>query len=161
MNLDRPGKRTPQQWLRIALIPTLAAILLVLTRSLVTGDSQAVEALAMEKGEVNSLPTSVVPAATSKWPEMKLADVIAFDPFELPKTEQTRETTVVSSAMDQNAPNRSAAEAASVGEVQAVYIDSRGTAALVDSKVMRVGDMLPDGRRIVEITTQGIRLEGF
>ena len=48
---------------------------------------------------------------------------------------------------------------ASIGTLKAVYFDARGAAAILDSEVVRVGDTVPGGRRIVEITEQGIKLE--
>jgi hypothetical protein len=45
-------------------------------------------------------------------------------------------------------------------KLQAIFVDSQGAAAVLDSQVIRVGDTLPSGGRVVEITPEGIKFEG-
>lgn len=160
MNLNQLKQKTPQQWLRIALIPALGTVLLFLTRQPVTGDSRAVETLALND-DPNALPIVSELKPASKWPTITLSEMVAFDPFEVPGAKQTDELDGASGTGKQGNPDGSVSPAALLGKVQAIYFDSRGTAAIVDSKVIRVGDTLPNGKRILEITEQGIKLEDF
>ena len=65
----------------------------------------------------------------------------------------------MSTSNNKSTSNDRATRYTSIGTLKAVYFDARGAAAILDSRVVRVGDTLPSGQRIVEITEQGIKLE--
>jgi hypothetical protein len=45
------------------------------------------------------------------------------------------------------------------GTLQAIYFDARGAAAILDARVVRIGDILANGSRVVGINAQGVSLD--
>ena len=158
---------------KLAAIPVLALILLWV----VTG------------GEEDSLPppialaapagpgSPVAPAvnrtpphgrAAAEWPQFTLAEILAHDPFAVPRA-MASSPPDVHSALTQpvstDAAERTADQGRSrrqmLGEkrVSVIYRGPDGPTAMIDSRVYREGDQLADGVRIVEIRPDGVLVE--
>lgn len=173
MTTTEQEKKTLRQWARLAAIPLLVVVLIgVLCWP--SGDSDAtVEVAALAPNAAPTRQAEKNQPATSKWPKARLEEVIAFNPFEPPMPEKVQQLPEDLLA-EADALERARADQADaptsqrelpvttvpIGKLQAIYFDTHAAAAIVDSKVLRVGDELPGGRRILEITAQGLKLEG-
>ena len=173
MNNSDTNQKTPQQWLKMATIPLLLLVLFAVLCWPSQESDAAVEPVALS----TDVPTTITAPSTqpirSKWPTARLEDVIAFSPFEpQPKAEaeQVDELALLESFSEpadvrtpkSDQPSKAAAVPRQIpaGTLQAIYFDTHGAAAILNSKVFRVGDTLPNGSRIAEITAKGLRLEG-
>ena len=168
------NRTTSQQWLKKATIPLLLLVLVAVLLWPSAESDAAVEPIALTRELSQAAAAQTTAETRTKWPKASLDDVIAFSPFEpQPKAdpEQDRERALLELANQPGGDETTAGDEPSkssapvprhipLGKLQAIYFDTRGGAALLDSKVFRVGDTLPDGRRIAEITAEGIRLEG-
>ena len=161
MSTTSVSPRTPQQWAKLALIPSLVLVLLVVLCWPTEDDADAAgQPVALVPGAAHPSPNKQPAGARSKWPKARLEDILELNPFEPPPAPPTVEA--LPETNDQrDAPSDEPAQRPMVpiGKLQAVYFDAHGAAAILDSKVIRVGDTLPNGRRIVEITSRGIKLE--
>lgn len=158
-------RRSVKDWLRLLAIPALLIVLV----AVVFWPSQAGSGT-----DESSVPTpraarvrtaALVSINTPVWPAAHIEDIIAFNPFTppipapAPAAAGADPQDPESAAGEPSAERRRAAELQnSNGKLQAIYIDDRGAAAIVNSRVLRVGDLLPGGDRIVAITPQGIQL---
>lgn len=98
--------------------------------------------------------TSIDKAFTTSWPSTTLAEVSAFNPFDPPP----RPTAPDASEPEATSEPQTTKAPPAISSVQAVYEDRRGTIAILNSKVVRVGDYL-DGRRVLDISAKGVVLE--
>ena len=113
---------------------------------------------------LGDIPVVATPIEKSlpTWPVAKLKDVLAFDPFQPIHSQSTallvvpKNTQIENTAHDESVvvstPNN-------LGTLQAIYFDTRGGAAILDSRVVRVGDVLANGSKVVEITAKSIAVE--
>jgi hypothetical protein len=100
--------------------------------------------------------------ATRVWPTVSLEDVLAVNPFEpLPEAEQTEvEPAVADSggALPGDAPPIPPKPKRPYAKVEAILETGGVRVAVIDSKAVRVGDVLPHGR-VVEITSDAVIFE--
>lgn len=159
---------TARQWLKMALIPSLVLVLVAVVCWPTKKQGDAIQTTLMTSDVSNKSATKPATVKPSKWPTMLLEEIVAFNPFDphpvLPPVDAHEELNTLGEPTVSN-EKQSTREAlprpAPSGTLQAVYFDAKGAAAILDSKVVRVGDVLPSGDRIVEITAQGIKLEGL
>jgi hypothetical protein len=163
MSTPDVSSRTPQQWAKLALIPALILVLLVVLCWPAQDEAGAGgEPVALSPGAANPSSGKQPDAARSKWPKARLEDLLALNPFEPPQAPQSAETLPeANAAREVSSEEPAQPPAIPIGKLQAVYFDAHGAAAILDSKVIRVGDTLPNGKRVVEITSRGIKLEGL
>jgi hypothetical protein len=151
---------------RFALIPVLGCVLVVVVFRPQTKLSASHKALAL-----NSTAASHRPAASAKesaeyhWPTVDIEEIVAFDPF---RPFDSRESQIPSDKLSPNsgkepqvqqAASGNAKALASWGKLQAIISDESGAAAILDSRVIHVGDELPGGGRVVAINARGIVVE--
>jgi hypothetical protein len=96
-----------------------------------------------------------------------LSHAVELNPFDPPKTVATVTAPVpvltsiaVKSPTEpiEAAKNEDVAPAPVLLTLQAIFFDNRGAAALVEDRILRVGDELPDGRQVLRITSNGVEL---
>lgn len=160
---------------KIALIPILVGILLwnlsgsgedVKTADRVVENSE--KTLTEAESLIQQLKKSKEQASQKNWPAFDLDEVVEFDPFSLVGTLAERsglETNADLLKEESVADSESSAEAAESSDdpienpLRAVAIGKNGAAALIDSRIVRVGDELEDGIRIVAIEQNAIVVE--
>ncbi len=106
--------------------------------------------------DTNIEPLQAVTAHKILWPEANIEEIAAFDffkPLEKPKAIDTAAMSPTANLEDDKILTRDRIE---LVKVQAIYRDQRGAAAIVDSRIVRVGDSLSEGARIVEITDREV-----
>jgi hypothetical protein len=158
------GKTSTPAW-KLALIPVLLVVLFKVLRPTQT-ESAAPEARASVEAESPTASPSTRPA--SVLPELSLNEALAFDPFSKlalpvrvieappvvpmePVVEVAPKTPDVKPVVDRAAPLKQL-------KVSAVFPSSRGSMAIIDSKTVRVGDLLSPGVRVVEIRGMNVIL---
>lgn len=97
----------------------------------------------------------------SVWPAASLDDAMALNIFQpLPgKPKQTlpvEPTTPQPSDAPQQSQSQTTLHTLAAGQLQAIYHNGSETVAMVDSHIVRVGDSLADGGRIVQITQREV-----
>ncbi len=106
------------------------------------------------------LSSPLLEPAKFQWPTVNINEVIAFDPFDPARAQAIGEIAAdatggnVESGLNENSMQQS-----SLGKLQAVYIDAFGATAILDSRVVHVGDHLPGFGRVVTITGREIVVE--
>ncbi len=107
----------------------------------------------------------------TQWPKLSLDAIIAKNPFgpwnatiasssATANQSNAAHGTSLRSADSKETPNSSEPVENRLNEkVQAVYHDATGTAAIVDSHIIRLGDKLDDGRQVTGIAEDGIIIE--
>lgn len=161
---------------KMALIPVLAGVLIWnLTgsdddRSSISVDASASSAQKLTEAEslIRQLERNRQNVSQKNWPAFELSDIIDFDPFSLTGTLAER-SGVVSDAELLAAQTATADGVAGddkieskepdVNPVRAVAIGKNGAAALIDSRIVRVGDELEAGIRVVAIERNAIVVE--
>jgi hypothetical protein len=161
--------------LKLVIIPVLAILLIVMLHHAFSGpnDSQT------NPPPVNSTTSRQVPPATltnlpkrtSKiplrhWPKKTLAEIFKYDPFstttqKLAKRNQpptaAREESALAGQMEHR---HSSTVSRFTNKIPEMMFHSRhGTMAVIDSQVVREGEILRNGTRVVEIRPDGIVLE--
>lgn len=103
-------------------------------------------------------------------PRLSLEDALKINPFEMPKVKnelhavRSMPETAVTSVLVEATPTPDDEEvhdspvATQTITLQAVFFDQRGAAAIIEDRILRLGDRLPDGRTIVHITRHGVEL---
>jgi hypothetical protein len=161
------GRTSNSNLMRLLLIPVLCVVLLaVLCWPAAKQDTSASAPLQTSEDAVQK--ASELPSTKTKrpeWPVATLSDVVAFDPFQplnslatvAPIEVQDNEPIDNINSNDDDALEKPK----SVVALQAIYFDKRGAAAILDSRVVRVGDVLANGSKVVGIHAQGVTLDGF
>jgi len=112
------------------------------------------------------------------WPRIALAEILSFDPFSLPKSFSSQlDADESASEVD---PNQQAAVAETIATpdetdelerldqlkesleqhtVSVIYYSEQGAVALINSKLVREGDLLVDGVRVLKIGPKGVIVE--
>jgi hypothetical protein len=166
MNLDNK-----KQYAKIALIPMLALVLYAVfprTENRENNAAQVKSASQLSRLDNHSrirVPNSTAALSKEKsteWPSFSLSDISTIDPFDkgMIFPENAVSTTKESSA-DSSQPTLVSSpllshRATKVSDVkiQAIFRSSRGIAALVETKLIHVGDRLDDGTEVMEITPE-------
>lgn len=162
---------------KIALIPILTGILIWnLSGSGDQADSgatdnsatQSVEMLTEADGLSRQLRSNQNRALLKNWPQFELEDMVKFDPFALSGAlaersglqdaerllaSQPEATSKISPDTPDETPD------SMKNPVRAVAIGQHGAAALIDSRIVRVGDQLEEGIRVVAIERNAIIVE--
>jgi hypothetical protein len=164
--------KIPWERAKLALIPVL---LLVLAGVLYwPSDDSAAESVPtlVTQPAVPSLGQSTThPANATKpkirWPEYSLNEVIAFSPFDpLPMDEGTQAALASADSVQPSdaggalpSPSQPTTKTLKAETLQAIYHDGRTAVALINSRLVRPGDLLEEGVRVVEITSAGVVVE--
>ena len=169
---------------KIALIPLLT---IVLVWNLSPGDQEPLEAAtAAEKTAAeNTAAENTAEAAstasldsvreepgrnfrhfdTKPWPAVDSQSIAEFDPFALAGELAQRSTLPsavekpLAAAIDEDLTAQQIEETLSNLQLQGILNGSNGPAALVNSRIVRIGDEIKPGLRVVEITSAGIVME--
>lgn len=160
---------TTAQWFKLALIPALGVGLLVVLWQQPKAQTAETTTLSVQgQGEASPRDASTVAETVPPrpiWPKARLEDLIAFNPFDAkqahglePAPQSEHEVNERSAT---HTGDKSRSRPVTSGEVQAIFVDAHGSAAVLDFGIVRVGDVLPSGDRVVEITREGIKLERF
>ena len=162
MSRVNSGSRFGGERIKLALIPVLGLILVAIAFWPAKTEGVPASAATSSLSAANSAAALNQTAAGPSpiWPEIRLDDLVAHNPFEPRSVPVPKEMPAASPTAAGN-PDPAPAEppAHPPGQLQAIYHDARGAAAILDSQIVRVGDVLEDGSRIVAITSQGIELE--
>tara|TARA_R110002072_G_scaffold243821_2_gene403072 strand:- start:49542 stop:50078 length:537 start_codon:yes stop_codon:yes gene_type:complete len=162
---------------KVALIPVLVGILIWnLTSSSDKAGSGAADnsatlseqTLTEADGLIRQLRSSQDRTQRKNWPQFELEDMVKFDPFSVSGALaersgfQAAEQLIASQpeAESHLSPDAADEKADPIeNPVRAVTIGRNGAAALIDSRIMRVGDQLEEGIRIVAIERNAIIVE--
>ncbi len=161
------------------LIPGLLLVLLVVLvwPNRPSRESRAVSATQTEVKSSSEAPPHLVSIPLDRSndrrnavepPRYTLSDAIAINPFDMPipsrpvSVEVALPVAAVEPTLDDSAKLSSQADSqvaptASM-QLQAIYFDERGAAAIIEDRVFRIGDQLTDGRTVARITKQGVEL---
>ena len=176
MNLQAANSSGKIDKRKIALIPILVGVLIWNLsgsgndRSSVSVDATASSEQKLTEAEslIRQLERNRQNVSEKNWPAFELGDIIEFDPFSLVGTLAER-SGVISDAERLAAQSATAAGASGdenpepkepdENPVRAVAIGRNGAAALIDSRIVRVGDELEAGIRVVAIERNAIIVE--
>jgi len=140
--------------MKLALIPILAAILgFVLTKE---DASHPTPVLQAEKPRETLVSTS----AQNGWPEFQLEEIAILQPFRtLKQLEKIQTEENPEGNPGQIVPrDQGRATATEVLKVRAIFQTPSGASALLGDRVVRVGDLLSDGKRVIAIHPQGVEI---
>ena len=158
---------------KLAAIPVLALILLwVVTR----GEEDALPPpVTLADSPVHNSPatpaanrTAARGRAAAEWPQFTLAEILAHDPFAVPRAIASSPPAVgspLTQPVSADTPERTADQGRSrrqmlgAKRVSMIYRGPHGPTAVIDSRAYREGDQLADGVRIVEIRPDGVLVE--
>lgn len=155
--------------IKLGLIPLLALVLYFLVR----GDStpKPTNAPPVDASPVLDSPTRPVGAsaalaipARTQWPEIRFEQIAGVDPFDrrmiFPVIEPVPVAQDASEPVGQSLVNAtgSAPPSTEALKVQIVFQTSAGIGAMVGDRIVRIGDTLDDGRRVVAITPDSLVL---
>ena len=156
-----------KQYTKIAAIPVLALVLYFVfprTENSAThakNDAQSASLDDRTRIRVQNSTASLRKEKT-EWPNFNFSDVSTIDPFDkgmiFPESaasttkesssDSSQQKLVSSPLLTQQATKVSAVK------IQAIFRSSRGIAALVDTRLIHVGDRLSDGTEVLEITPE-------
>jgi len=96
------------------------------------------------------------------WPEFELEEIALLKPFQtLKQLEQLRVAEGLSDSQGASESTSAPPEQPiDTSTVRAIFQTTRGTSALIGDQVFRVGDALPNGKRIVAIRPDGVEIDG-
>jgi hypothetical protein len=150
---------------KVALIPVLSLVLFKVTRPSPSPDPTGDVVVAVD----GAAPAAdrAQPNRTLPLPELTLSDALSCDPFRsLSIPTRPAEAPLQPPADDMPEPppaasppvNRLAERAATLKQlkVSAIFPSAKGGAALVDSKLVRAGDVIAPGVRVVEVRRSDI-----
>jgi hypothetical protein len=166
MNLD-----SKKQYAKIATIPILALVLYAVfprtesRQNSATHEKSNAQSSSDDDRSRNRVPNSTAslrPEKRTEWPVFDSSEILTIDPFDkgMIFPENAVSTTKESSS---DSPQQKlvsspllSQQATKVSDVkiQAIFQSSRGIAALVDTKLIHVGDRLDDGTEVMEITPE-------
>jgi hypothetical protein len=92
------------------------------------------------------------------WPEFELEEIALLQPYKtLKQLDQIQSDAGVASEEATNAA-RQAESLRNALEVRAIFQTPQGASALVGDRVVRAGDVLPDGKRVTAIRADGVEV---
>lgn len=156
------ARKHPSNSIRLLLIPVLAMVLLAVV-CWPTAKQANLASLQLPLNSVEMAPQLGENTANRPvWPVVHLDDVISCNPFQ-PLLMNSAEASIAmhddaGTEEIENTDSKAASVPSTPGTVQAIYFDARGAAAILDSRVVRIGDILANGSRIVSIHAQGVSL---
>jgi hypothetical protein len=149
--------------LKILLIPLLGVLLAgIIARNYRLGSSAPV--VLPQAGEWNRpklLVSTPASAGLSTWPSYRWQDLEAWDPFDPQRLEAAQVGSTAATSPEASSSSRlerGGAREEAPRQVQAILETSSGPTALLNGRLVRVGDVLEDGATIINIDQQGIHL---
>ncbi len=139
--------------LKYALIPALAAILgYVLIRE----DGDYAESTSLSNNQKLNVAAKIAPV---EWPDFSVEEIALLQPFQTLKQLDDLGAGGNAIGNDSFPLEASGSDVASGSvEVRAIFQTPNGAVALLGNRVVRVGDVLDDGRRITAIHAQGVEV---
>ena len=139
--------------LKYALIPVLAAILgYVLIRE----DGDYAESTSLSNNQKLNVAAKIAPV---EWPDFSVEEIALLQPFQTLKQLDDLGAGGNATGNDSFPLEASGNDVASGSvEVRAIFQTPNGAVALLGNRVVRVGDVLDDGRRITAIHAQGVEV---
>ena len=139
--------------LKYALIPVLAAILgYVLIRE----DGDYAESTSLSNNQKLNVAAKIAPV---EWPDFSVEEIALLQPFQTLKQLDDLGAGGNAIGNDSFPLEASGSDVASGSvEVRAIFQTPNGAVALLGNRVVRVGDVLDDGRRITAIHAQGVEV---
>ena len=137
--------------LKYALIPVLAAIFGYV---LIRADGDYAESTSLSNNKKLNVATKIAPV---EWPDFSVEEIDKLQPFQTLKQLDDLGAGGNAIGNDSFPLEASVSEVASGSvEVRAIFQTPNGAVALLGNRVVRVGDVLDDGRRITAIHAQGV-----
>ncbi len=153
----------------IAAIPVLSIMLVVILYGNFRPNTVEPPATPRPLGSAQAAAQSpAVPAHTTPtarvWPSFALHEIIALDPFPAPERPPVTPAEAARPAPQPNGLTLSdslhdpvmATRASVADSIQAIYFDGTRAAALLGSRVVRIGDVLEDGTTVIDVGAEGI-----
>ena len=149
--------------LKTLLIPLLGVLLAgIIARNYRLGSAApTVLPLAGEWNRQELLVSTPASGGPSTWPSYRWQDLEVLDPFDPQRFEASRVGLPAATSTESSSsprPDGGEAMAAAARQVQALLETSSGPTALLDGRMVRVGDVLEDGATVIHIGQQGIHL---
>jgi hypothetical protein len=160
--------------LKLALVPLLGGVLFWLSMRERLESWMAVADLPVSPTEMGKLsdflatavgsPAALSDSSRPAWPVFQLEQIRGVDPFD---PRRLIINGLTSNLMGEGGQADALARPSGLQEkqpetrvrpVQAVFESPRGRSALVDQRLVSVGDQLPDGSQVLDISTDGIVL---
>ena len=153
--------------LKIALIPVLGFLLLYLVlRGRIGSEESPIDPLVTVTSDTTASSNRTqdqekpLTSAQSDWPEFQLNDLQNADPFDrrmiFPDLSAITSSDQSNTLVGSN--NQSSVGALPTIKVQAVFQSPSGITALVDNRVLHIGDRLADGSEVIGITPEQLVL---
>lgn len=164
MNKPNVARKNASNAIRLFLIPALVLVLIaVLFWPVANKNNTTSLQLSQDSLEMATAP-SENKSNRRIWPVFRLNDVIACNPFRPLQTKSSSASMdkpdVTGAGSIDHADNKVAVASSTPGTLQAIYFDAHGAAAILDSRVVRIGDILANGSKVVAINSQGVSLDG-
>jgi hypothetical protein len=159
-----------KQYAKIAVIPILALVLYAVFPGKESRKNSATHEKSNAQSSSDDRPRNRLPRLTTsmrtekktEWPVFDSSEILTIDPFDkgMIFPENAISTTKESSS---DSPQQKLVSSPLLSQqttkvsdvkIQAIFRSSRGIAALVDTRLIHVGDRLSDGREVVEITPE-------
>ncbi len=142
--------------LKLAILPVLACIL----GFLIKGKSDLTPA-SIESFEVKR-ETLVSLTKEAAWPEFQLEEIAILKPFQtLKQLDQLRaEEGLSGGPIAKDSRSEPTEPTPDPLQVRAIFQTPQGASALIGEQVLRIGDTLPNGTRIVAIRPDGVEVAG-
>lgn len=147
-----------REQLKLALIPMLGLVLLAVLFWPSGEKEQPVVTRSARPVLTPTNSTQPLLAHQPNWPKVRLEDVTAFSPFD-PPAPAAPIPSVATNTEQENVEEEIMPKPVLIGKLQAVYQTADGMVAILNSRIVRVGDRLPNGSLIVEITEQSILVD--
>ena len=159
----------PRQRLKLLAIPLLGAFLIwrIWPSAAEEADSELAAAPQVATPSAGVPTPASSKASLPPVPEWTLEDALRFDPLKKLTVRVEPSEDLVSPSTEDAADDNARMEQAAFEErvaaleslkVDAILVNDAGAAALVGSRIVRVGDYLAEGARVIDVTAEGIRL---
>lgn len=147
---------TKSQKFKLAILPILACVLGFLLKGKSDLTPPSIDSVDLKRETLVSLTKEAA------WPEFQLEEIAVLKPFQtLKQLDQIRSSEGLSAESN---PTNSRPEAtqgpADLSQVRAIFQTHQGASVLIGDQVFRVGDFLPNGKRIVAIRPDGVEVAG-
>lgn len=139
--------------LKYALIPVLATILGYI---LIREDGDYAESTSLSNNQKLNVAAKIAPV---EWPDFSVEEIALLQPFQTLK--QLDDLGAGGNAIGNDSlPLEASGNDVASGsvEVRAIFQTPNGAVALLGNRVVRVGDVLDDGRRVTAIHAQGVEV---
>ncbi len=139
--------------LKLILIPALAGALGFI---LISDSSKEPESEPVAPNKKNTLVSMRKPAV---WPEFELEEIALLQPYKtLKQIEQIQTAEGLAEEQSPTAGAEQVERASDIMQVRAVFQTPQGASALLGDRVVRVGDVLSNGKKIIAIHAHGVEI---